>query len=131
MFNRKSPHKSFKNNGWMTIVRANKLMFIIVPIMIIGIIGITSIQYSSATTYQSCTVTDKDRVHSSDNGQSDMRVYSSCGVFHVKDMALNMDFDSADLFNSIEEGKTYDFDTTGKRIPFLSMFPIIRNASEV
>lgn len=103
----------------------NRIHIIVITIAVLTVVFNTTIQYSSASTYESCTVTDKDRI------SDDMRVYSSCGVFWVKDMRFSGDFNSADLFSSIEEGKTYDFDTTGKRIPFLSMFPIIRNASEV
>lgn len=103
----------------------NRMFTTAIVATVLSAIFLTIIQYSSASTYESCTVTDKDRI------SSDMRIYSSCGVFQVQDMMFNLEFSSSDLFGSIEEGKTYNFDTTGKRIPFLSMFPIIRNASEV
>lgn len=102
----------------------NRMFTTAIVVTVLIAIFLTIIQYSSASTYDSCTVTDKDRV-------SDMRIYSSCGVFQVQDMMFNLEFSSSDLFGSIEEGKTYNFDTTGKRVPFLSMFPVIRNASEV
>lgn len=77
-----------------------------------------------------CTVTDKDRSTDSE-GASVYRVYSDCGVFNVEDAALIGKFNSADLYASIEPGKTYTFETYGFRNGFFSMFPNITSATEV
>ncbi|USL85101.1 hypothetical protein [Arthrobacter phage SWEP2] len=79
---------------------------------------------------QVCTVEEKDRTKNQD-GSSDARVYTSCGVLAVADEPLLLHFDSADTFASLDEGKTYRLDTTGWRVPFLSMFPNIIDAQEV
>lgn len=78
-----------------------------------------------------CVVTDKDRVADKD-GNSDMRVYTeNCGTLKVKDNFLKGVWNSSDVYAKIEVGKTYDFTATGFRIPFLSIFPGITDATEV
>lgn len=89
----------------------------------LGIFMATS-QYHNHETRTACMVENKDRT-TTENG-SDMRVYTSCGVFSVQDMFFAGEFDSADKYSSLETGKTYTIDTTGYRIPFFSAFPIIR-----
>lgn len=94
--------------------------------MILGMVLMASSQYLNPQTHTACVVEDKDRT-TTENG-SDMRVYTSCGVFSVKDMFFTGDFDSADKYASLDTGKTYTIDTTGYRIPLFSSFPVIREA---
>lgn len=78
-----------------------------------------------------CTVEDKDRAQRA-KGKSDMRVYTTeCGVLAVDDMFLAGEWTSADTYNDIKVGKTYEFTTTGFRVGILSTFPIIRDVQEV
>lgn len=94
-------------------------------IVILAVVGIIGVNIASATLLSSeknCTVTDKDRTTGTD-GKSNMRVYTSCGVFNVADDLLSARFSSADTYASIEVGQTYDFDTRGIRFPILSKFP--------
>ena len=84
-------------------------------------------QYTNHETHTACVVEDKDRTTTIKRG-SDMRVYTSCGVFSVKDMLFSGEFDSADKYASLDIGKTYTIDTTGHRLPLFSTFPIIREA---
>lgn len=98
-------------------------------ILVVGLIwGIT--KNSHRETMQ-CKVEDKDRTRNSDGG-SDMRVYTEeCGVLQVKDSMFAGQFDSSDVYSQIKPGKTYEFTTTGWRVPFLSMFPNIVEVEEV
>lgn len=74
--------------------------------------------------HQGCTVDDKDRASKKDGG-SDMRVYTSCGVFSVADDVIVGQWNSADIFSRIEVGRTYDLGTVGWRNGLLSSFPNI------
>jgi hypothetical protein len=75
-----------------------------------------------------CMVTDKDRVAKSKGG-SDMRVYTSCGVFAVSDSWLQGRWDSADTYAGIQVGQVYDFEAVGWRLPLFSAFPNILTAT--
>lgn len=80
--------------------------------------------------HRTCTVESKDRTTTSD-GSSDARLYTEqCGVLHVGDSLLSWEFNSADTYASIDEGKTYDVTTRGYRIGFLSLFPNVVDATE-
>lgn len=105
-------------------------VFAIALIALIGIVGYMGFHASTANT-MTCTVTGKDRVASS-NGSSDMRVYTSdCGTLTVGDMLIFGTFNSADIYGALEEGKTYKMTVSGARVPILSMFPVITEATEV
>ena len=78
-----------------------------------------------------CTVDGKERVDLGGDEGSEYRVYSSCGVFKVVDDPLKGHWNSADTYNSIKEGKTYDFKAYGIRNGLLSEFPNILEATEV
>lgn len=76
-----------------------------------------------------CTVTDKDRA-GNNSGQSDMRVYTEeCGTFTVSDSIVKGRWNSADTYARIEQGERYTFRTAGIRVPVLSMFPNILEAT--
>lgn len=78
-----------------------------------------------------CHVTSKDRTKDSD-GDSDARVYTSnCGTFKVGDDIFHGEYNSADVFGSIQVGHTYDFVAYGYRNGFTSDFPNIEKATEV
>ncbi|GAB3224297.1 hypothetical protein GCM10027447_12770 [Glycomyces halotolerans] len=82
-----------------------------------------------------CTVSEKDRTTASsgDGGSRSVhRVYTEdCGVLEVGDALPRGQFDSADVYASLEPGATYEFTTIGWRIPLLSMFPTVIDATEV
>ncbi|MCC5731008.1 hypothetical protein, partial [Klebsiella pneumoniae] len=70
------------------------LMAILFVVVLFLSFGVGFLSYINSQTYSNCLVDSKDRAASSDGG-SDMRVYSSCGVFTVQDMPINGEFDSA------------------------------------
>jgi hypothetical protein len=81
---------------------------------------------------QTCTVTGTDWATSiqvtngSGQSSSEYRVQTAeCGVLRVEDVPLRFQFNSADLFSSLEEGQTYELTTIGWRNGFLSWFPVI------
>lgn len=77
-----------------------------------------------------CTVESKDRA-AKEKGGSDMRLYTSCGVFSVSDELWQGRWNSADTYASIQPGKTYDFTAIGFRNGFFSVFPNVLEAREV
>ena len=98
---------------------------LILGLAIFGIAGANRV-----TEHENCTVTEKDRVSDRD-GKSDMRVYTTCGTFQIKDSLFIGRWDSADFYASIEEDSTYDLTVRGYRIPFFSVFPNIETVVEV
>lgn len=94
----------------------------------IGVIWYQIAWQNSQETYASCTVEEKDRTTNSE-GESDMRIYTDCGVFRVGDNFWTFTFASADTYSSIDIGETYDFKTIGWRAPVFSQFPLILEAT--
>ena len=96
-------------------------VFILMAV-IIGI-GVVAWQ-SSGGTAGPCLVEDKDRTTTQEGG-SDMRVYTDCGVFQIGDNLWSGTFNSADTYSKIKVGSSYEFDTIGWRFGLLSQFPLI------
>lgn len=115
----------------MSLYRTNPLLIIggvIVALLVVAGIGVALYSESANETKQTCTVTDKDRttVSSGDSSRSDARIYTEqCGTLKVADLLTRGQFDSADIYASIEPGQQYEITTVGWRIPFLSAFPTI------
>ena len=84
--------------------------------------GLSGCAQMNRETHVGCTVEDKDRTTNSD-GASVHRLYTDCGVFAIKDNLLEGRWDSADDYQAIEVGATYDFETIGWRNGFMSLFP--------
>ena len=91
------------------------------------VLGATGCAQMNREQHTGCTVEDKDRTTTSD-GSSSQRVYTSCGVFEVADDLIEGQWNSADLYSSIEIGAAYDLETIGWRNGFLSIFPNITKA---
>ena len=96
----------------------------------LGGIGFAVAANTHEETHKACLVESKDRAGKRDGG-SDMRVYTSCGVFEVSDAVLRGRFNSADVYAQLVEGRRYDVTTVGYRIPLISWFPNVLTASEV
>lgn len=114
----------------MKFKNANIAGIAVAAVLVLGVVGtgvyFTSIKESERT---ACVVTSTDRTKNSD-GKSDMRVYTeNCGTLAVGDNLFKGVWNSADLFGKIQDGKTYDFSTTGFR--FISVFPTIFEVTEV
>ena len=107
------------------------LMASAIVIGLLVVAGIGAALYSERGNEQTraCTVTDKDRttVTSRDSApRSDMRIYTNeCGTLQVADLPTRGQFESADIYATIEPGTTYEITTVGWRIGWMSAFPTI------
>lgn len=115
----------------MTSNRTHALVItggVVVLLLTAGGIGAALWSESANETTQTCAVTDKDRttVSTRDSTRSDMRIYTEdCGTLAVNDLITRGQFNSADVYASIEPGNTYEITTVGWRIPWLSAFPVV------
>ena len=104
---------------------------IIIAVIFGGILSGAIYVNTITGTSESCVVTGKDRTQDSE-GNSQARVYTeNCGTLKVADSIVDGQWNSADVYGGIQEGNTYDFNTRGVRIPFLSAFPNIIKVTEV
>jgi hypothetical protein len=102
----------------------------------IGIIGAGCFflaPHCSKDTY-TAKVTEKERIVDGDD--SKYLVYTKLQdgkvrVFENTDSTLEWKFNSSDVYARIEKGKTYEFDTYGWRIPFMSLYENIIDLREV
>ncbi|QJD50457.1 hypothetical protein SEA_CHRIS_55 [Mycobacterium phage Chris] len=76
--------------------------------------------------HDDCTVTAKDTLYSSHDGNSsrEYRLSTSCGTFAVEDTIAG-GFNSWDTWQGLKEGARYDIRTGGYRVGFLSSFPSV------
>jgi len=95
-------------------------------VVTIAAFGMTGCAQSNRLT-DTCTVEDKDRTRNSDGG-SEQRIYMDCGVFKVADNMIEGQWNSADLYQKLDVGTTYNIETIGWRNGFLSLFPNIVKA---
>lgn len=113
---------------------SDAVIFSLVGLAVVFVLGlIVGIPIYTIASYQNeqvrtCTVEDKDRA----GRDGEMRVYTDdCGNLRVADALFKRNFHASDTYREIEVGRTYEFTTIGFRIPFLSEFPNIIEASEV
>ncbi len=62
-------------------------------------------------------------VNKSERVEQTYMVYSDKGVFRNEDSWHYFKFDSSDLYNKLEQGKTYTCKSYGFRVGFLSVYP--------
>ena len=100
------------------------MTLVAIAFTVVSCVPSAAVQAWSNNQTRVCTVEDKDRAARGNGGSSDMRVYTAeCGVLRVQDLATRWQWNSADIYASIEVGKTYKFHTVGYRIPVFSAFP--------
>lgn len=58
-------------------------------------------------------------------------LYTDKGVFQNTDSLINLKWSSADFYNDLKVGKTYDLRVSGWRVPFLNWFPNVVEYKEV
>lgn len=76
------------------------------------------------------TVTEKgERCASRDSCK--YMIYTDKGVYQNTDSLLYWKWDSAEVYNELKVGKTYNLTVAGWRVPFLSWFPNVVNHTEV
>ena len=102
---------------------------VVVAVVVIGLV-ISIVYATSRSEMAGCVVKDKEAVRSNDSNE--YRVYTeNCGTLKVGDSVFIMRFDSADVYADIDAGQAYDFKLQGFRIPVLSMFPNVIEATPV
>lgn len=101
---------------------------VVVALAAVVAVAGTAVAWQATTETQTCTVEDKDRTTNRNNG-SDARLYTSCGVLAVADDPLRLHFASADVYAAVEPGQVYELTTVGWRLPLLSVFPNVLEAS--
>ena len=76
-----------------------------------------------------CTITGKEATRNGDANQ--YRVYTKqCGTLKVADAITLRRWNSADLYSTLEPGRTYTITTGGYRIGIANEFPNIIEATE-
>lgn len=96
--------------------------------LFVGAAGI-GIAKANHVEHKTCEIVGKESVAKGDNGH-EYRVYTeNCGTLSVADNIWKMRFDSADTYGMLTEGETYDLETIGWRVPFLSWTPNIIEAT--
>jgi hypothetical protein len=103
-----------------------KTIFILVPILIVGIIVFNISAYNNVEVVKA-TVTDKERIidRSGDNIESFYLVYTDKGTFKLEDDFFRGNFYSSDVYGKIKRDSTYTFKVAGYRIGFMSSYPNI------
>lgn len=127
-------HRNNTRNRQFTIMK-----FVVLFIMGVSVlVGVSSflINANVVNDYTNCTVTRTEVSVISNDGDAytQKRVYTeNCGVFTADDNLAHGVWNSADIYGSIQEGKTYDFTASGIRFssPFFSWFPNIITATQV
>ena len=111
------------------------VVFIVALAAIIFIIGYCiSLDYGDARIYKNYTVTDKAVKNDGESSRYLVYTKDSKGnvmVFSVEDRLWCGRFDASDDYARIEVGKTYNFETVGKRSHFWSSYPDIIELKEV
>lgn len=80
------------------------------------------------------TVTDKERVNSSDSSKYLIMGEDENGdtlVLENTDTPIRLKFNSSDIYAALKEGETYEVTVVGFRVPFMSWYENIISYSEV
>lgn len=99
----------------------NKLYFLIGIGLIIFLLLNIFLEYSNIT---ESVITVKDKYVKGQDGLY-IVVDTNNNVYEVKDLLFIGKFNSSDIYNQLEVGKTYSITTSGYRIHILSDYPNI------
>jgi hypothetical protein len=105
-----------------------KIIFILVPVMIIGSIFLAVSGHQNRQKIKT-KVTDKERItqQSGDKLNSFYLIYTEAGTFKLEDDIFYGNFNSSDWYGQIHRDSTYAFEVVGYRIGVLSSYPNIVN----
>lgn len=90
----------------------------------VALLSLTACSHVNIATNE-CKVTGKESISGKETHQ--YRLYTSCGTYVIEDQLTRFNFSSADIYGSIEVGKTYTITSSGYRVPFLSMFKAVNS----
>lgn len=104
------------------------VVFVLLLIFIVPVIYSVSIGYSNQEIIE---ITVKEKYIKNYNKSSKyIIVDDKREAYQITDLLFKGKFNSTDIYNSLDIGKTYKIETTGKRIPFLSMYKNINKILE-
>ena len=94
-------------------------------------VGYTWFKYSTNHHTVTMRVNKSERIVNQDGRGAKYLIYTDKGVFQNTDSLLNMKFNSADVYNQLQEDHTYACDVIGLRVEFASMYENIVRCNEV
>lgn len=95
-------------------------------LIIIGFLILSSFIYPLATTFEkTITIKKKYTRNRGRKGDSYFVVDNNNTIYQVNNLLYNLDFNRAEDWNLLEEGKTYKIKSYGFRMGFLDMYPTI------
>lgn len=103
------------------------LISLTIILLIIGIVDYNI--YYSDPHWETITITDKG-VNPGKNTEKWL-IYTQNEVYCITDLFFSGFFESSDVYNSIEIGKTYKVYVSGYRLPIVSGYKVIRKTKEI
>lgn len=100
----------------------------LLSVVVIAAMIVLTLVYSGSRFEETITITGKDVKNTSES--STYMVFTDKGTYCVKDSLLFWRWDSSDMYGSLHEGGTYEIEAVGWRVPILSMYPNILEASD-
>lgn len=116
-----------ENNAGKVAIAVGAFFFALVVVLPIGVVVAYYHGANANAIHEACMIEDKESVNSGDSHE--YRVYTDCGNFVVQDELWAGNFHASDTYREMKEGHAYDLRTRGWRIPFLSWFPNIYEAT--
>jgi hypothetical protein len=102
----------------------NYILYMFLIFLVVNII--MNIIYVSLTQFEKTIIVKEKHTYGSRGSKGNQRISDQHGnIYTVVNSIYMLHFTSAELFNKLEEDKTYTIRGYGMRIPFLSMFPNI------
>ena len=109
---------SMKKENGITLV--SLCITLIVIMIFIGIFYICFIGYFNK---QNLTITIKDKyIKNYKESSRYLIVDEENNTYQITDLLFKGKFNSTDIYNQLEEGRTYKIETTGYRIPIFSSY---------
>jgi hypothetical protein len=99
-------------------------MALVVGVVIALGAGVGIYQYNVTGSVADCQVIDKERLYHSKGGRQQLVKTENCGDFTVPQ-------DNRELYEQIEIGATYNFETRGNHVPLLALKPNIVKMEKV
>lgn len=91
--------------------------------LLAGAMGFEVYKAVGTQRYVTFTVSKEDRIYNQDS--SKYLIFTNKDIFEDTDSLFNEKFNSSDVYNQLDSGKTYTCDVNGWRIPFFSAYPNI------
>ena len=100
--------------------------FLVVMIFVMIVVGWYVVLVYSSVEYETIKIKDKERTE-----RSGYLIFTQNEIFKNGDDLWFMKFDSSDIYNELEVGKTYRVKVNWFRVPFLSYYRNILELNDV